>query len=116
MASELSITGRFYYSKGGAIIDRQTGTTQFDISGTEIKTGVVSIATSDTTVTIPSAPGYCYVKNLDATNFIQVGPDATNWFLKLKAGQWSIFPINGTALHAKADTSACNLEFISISL
>ena len=116
MAGELAITGRFYYAKDGAVIDRNSGATAIDISGTEIKSGVAAVATSNTTITIPAAPGYVWLKNLDSTNYIQVAPDTTNYFIKLKAGQWAIFPINGTAMIAKANTATCNLEYIVVSL
>jgi hypothetical protein len=116
MADELSLTGRFYYSKSGSIVERNTGATLVTISGTEVKSGIESVGTSNETITIPASPGYVFVKNLDSTNFIQLGPDSTNYFLKLLAGQWAIFPINGTALNAKANTAACNLEYIVVSL
>jgi len=116
MADELQIYAKVSYSKGGAVVSRTVPTTNITIAGTAIAQGVQSIPTSDTTLTIVAAPGYVFVKNLDATNYVQVGTDATNWFLKLLAGQWGLFPINGTALHAKANTAACNLEFIVFSL
>ncbi len=116
MANELTLSGKISYSKGGAEVTRNLTSTSVTIAGTAIAQGVQSIPTSDTTLTIVAAPGYVFVKNLDATNYVQVGPDATNWFLKLFPGQWAIFPINGTAMHAKANTGACLLEFIVFSL
>jgi hypothetical protein len=116
MANELTLNTSINYTKGGAIVTRTVNNYQVTISGTAVTQGVQSIPTADTTLSIVAAPGYVYVKNLDATNYVQVGPDATNWFIKLLAGQHALFPINGTALHAKANTGACNLEFIVFSL
>jgi len=116
MANELTISAAIAYAKSGATVNRSVPSASHTISGTAVAQGVASIATSDTTITNVAAPGYVFVKNLDATNYVQVGPDATNWFIKLKATQWAIFPINGTALHAKANTAACDLEYIVFSL
>ena len=116
MANELSLTLTFYYSKGGQIIDRETGLSLVTISGTETLAAAASVATSAGALDIPASPGYVFIKNLDGTNFVQVGPDGTNWLISLDPGQWALFPLDsGSDLYAKADTSACNVEYIALS-
>jgi hypothetical protein len=55
-------------------------------------------------------PGYIMLKNLDDTNYIQVGL-SNQWVVKLFPGQFALFPV-AADLYAKADTAACDLEFI----
>ena len=83
------------------------------VSGNAIAVATQSIATVDTTLTLPAAlstVGFCVFQNLDATNFITIGNDGTNYAAKLKPGEIALFRFNGT-IHAKADTGACMLAF-----
>jgi len=118
MSQELKIgSTNITYNKGGAKTSVAIDALAVDVSGTEVAEGVVSVATTAGALTLPAAPGLCFVKNLDSTNFIQVGPDATNWFVKLTPEMpWAIFPLNGTAIQAKADTAPCNLQYKVFSL
>jgi hypothetical protein len=116
MANELTVTANINYSKSGDVYSRNSGQIAVTISGTARAGQTQAIPTSDTTLTIPAAPGYVYIKNLDATNYVQVGPDATNWFLRVKAGQIALFPIEGTAMHMKANTATVNVEWQVFSL
>jgi len=116
MANELTISLRINYSKGGAKFERDTGTSQITIAGTAIANGVRSASTSWTSQSIVAAPGYVYVKNLDATNYLELGPDGSASAVKLLAGQWCLFPVAGTALYTRANTAAVDFEFACFSL
>ena len=80
--------------------------------------GVQTIGTSAETVVVSAdltAYGYAYFRNLNATNFITIGPDSTGQidFLKLLAGEYAIVPLKpGITIKATADTAACDLQYL----
>lgn len=118
MASELVVSSfNITYSKGGARVTIPVSQLAVDISGTVIAQGVLTSTTSATAISgLPGTPGYAFVRNLDATNFVQVGPDNTNWAVKLTPGRpWAWLPLYGTALYHKADTASCSLQFVIFS-
>jgi len=55
--------------------------------------------------------GYLFVKNLDATNYVQLGLDAsvTQIFAKLRPNEFCLVPANQNAIYAKANTAACDV-------
>jgi len=77
----------------------------------------VSIGTGEVTHTIDSGignAGYCYIKNRDATNFVEAGFATATYSLKLLAGQSALFPLTPaqSALYLKADTAACDTDIL----
>ena len=54
------------------------------------------------------------MKNIDATNFVEVGLTGS-YTIKLLAGESAVFRADG-ALYAKADTAACDVEYIIVEL
>ncbi len=76
-----------------------------------------SQAASGTVVPVGSVttPGYLFVQNLDATNFVQIGPEAGGVMMpyaKLKAGEQGLIRIDsGAVMRALADTADCKLYF-----
>jgi hypothetical protein len=64
-----------------------------------------------------ATPGFAVFKNLDDTNFIEIGPDSTGLvpFVKLEPGQVAMMPL-AAAPWAKADTAAVELFYIVYSL
>ena len=61
-----------------------------------------------------SSNRWVYLKNLDTTNFVTVGPDSAGTqidMIKLFAGDFAMFPVKaGVTIKGKADTSACKVE------
>jgi hypothetical protein len=115
MANELSLTIAVSETKNGvtfALDFNRTVTVSGDVPIFEVK----SIATADTALDLGgiSTPGYFVAKNLDATNYITFGGDGTNYFNKLKALEFMAVRWNGAAIHAKANTGACLLQYLLI--
>ena len=55
--------------------------------------------------------GLCWVKNLDLTNYIDIGPATTVYLIRLKPGEFAFFRLLPAAdLFAKANTAAVNLH------
>lgn len=116
MANELRITNSLAYSKSGINMSRYI-TQSVTISGTPSLHNVQNIGTGDETLDLGDVAtnGYILLVNLDATNYITMGADGSSYPIKLKAGESGCFRWNGAAIHAKANTSACNLEYVLIS-
>jgi len=61
-----------------------------------------------------TSEGWAFFINKDATNFIEIGWDATGFqsAFKLLAGDFAIVPLNPSRTwQAKADTAACDLYY-----
>ena len=122
MANELKGTTRMTFSKGGLKVSRGQ-TNQVDITGTDYDAGVQDIGTSNEVLVINSdmstAVSWIYVKNLDATNFIEVGNQnggAPIYFVKLFPGKSAVLPVTVTKdnIACLANTAACRLEFVVV--
>lgn len=83
-------------------------------TGEGIDQRVLSVGTSEAEITLAAGIGncgYCMVRNLDATNFVEFGFATGVYPIKLLAGQFALLPLAPTtaSLFAKADTAACNV-------
>jgi hypothetical protein len=112
MANELQISVNGSYNKNGAA-DIFNGSAQVTITSNAITGGIISIGTGDEVIGLGDIGtiGYVFFKNLDAVNFVVVGNNGSDYPLKLKAGESCLVRWNAAAIHAKADTAACNLQF-----
>ena len=55
---------------------------------------------------------YCYIKNLDTTNFVTLQNDDQEDWGKLLPGEFAFFPIKGgTGFEVLADTANCVIEY-----
>ncbi len=77
---------------------------------------VQSIGTSDETLALGEIAtlGWLIAKNLDATNYLQLGHTSGTYSIKLKAGEFCSFRVGSgmTAIHALANTGACLLQYL----
>src|SRR5689334_11671718 len=110
MANEISISASLAVSKGGMVLTG-TGNAQLDMAGEDMIHTTQIIGTSAETlalVDLAGTPGYVMVKNLDATNFVELATDSgmVNKFAKIRPGKLALFePTTGT-IYARADTAA----------
>lgn len=81
---------------------------------------VKSCSTSDTSLTAlfvntATIEGLLYVKNLDNTNYVTLGPTSGGAIVpmvRLNAGKAALIPlVPGLTLRAQANTAACKVEF-----
>lgn len=75
----------------------------------------INVGTSEETFTIDTDvgdAGWCLIINRDGTNFLEVGFATTVYSMKLKSGEFALFPITpaASALYLKADTAAVDVE------
>ncbi|MBT8200072.1 MAG: hypothetical protein KJO36_06110 [Acidimicrobiia bacterium] len=73
-----------------------------------------SIGTTHETITVSgdmTTEGWCLIKNLDTTNYVEIGRDVGASFypvMRLRATEFALFRWSpGVTLYAKADTAAC---------
>lgn len=117
MSAELNVAGSIQFSKGGAAVGRIFQSAFFDVSGTSGIQNEISVGITDETLALGDITtiGWVYMKNLDPTNFIIVGSDGTLYPLKLKPGEPMFVRWNAAAIHVKANTAPCNMEYVLIS-
>ena len=67
---------------------------------------------------ITGAPGQLVIKNLDATNFVEIGGDSglTVFKLKILAGEALLISPSSATIYAKADTAACRVSIFAIEI
>lgn len=88
-----------------------------DVTGTGMASGIQVVGTSaEAIVTTDVATlGWCYLKNLDSTNFILFGPDDTGTmkdFGRLDPGEPAWLRLKpGITVKVKADTSSCKMLY-----
>jgi len=116
MSDELKLAIILSFSKGNAKANRVENI-EVDVTGDAFVHEVVEIATSETTITQKTemgTPGYIFLKNMDSTNYTEVGVTTGVYTVKLKAGEIALYRHDGAAILAKANTAACLLEYCLI--
>ena len=120
MANEINVACSLSGSKGGATVTA-SGTKTADMAGDQMITNVQIVGTSAEALVLGdvSTIGYVMLKNLDATNFIEVALDSgvsTQKFAKLLAGDIMLFKASTATMYVKADSGACNLQVTAVEL
>ena len=112
MAGELTVQMLLGLSKGLVSAQRQISLVA-DQAGTAMAHAIVQVGTAKESLALGdvATPGWCLIRNLDATNYVVLGTDADTPFLKLKAGEACLFRMAGTTLSCKANTAAVNVEY-----
>ena len=117
MANELRIAAQLEYNKNG-VKESKNDSAFVDISGDSINKAIQEIATSNTQITAVATIGtygYMFFKNLDASNYIEIADeDDTNYFCKLKAGEFAMFRAADSDYWGRANTAAVDLEILII--
>ncbi len=119
MTAEIKATSGLTVSKtNGPVASFNTTTQSIDLAGNKFSAGCLSIGTgSHEALTIgadQSTGRWAYFKNLDATNYVEIGVDVAATFgplLRLAAGQSCVCPVTTTAVYAKANTGAVILQY-----
>lgn len=125
MANEITATQTLSASKSGVTVTGSV-TSTIDLSGVGIYSSIVSIGTSDEALSFPgdlTTEGitWIWIKNLDATNFVELslatgGSFDASRFAKISPGQamlWKVWTGNPT-IYAQADTAECNIQLAAV--
>lgn len=93
------------------------GAYSIDVSAIGLASGIQVVGTSAEAVvtTDVSTFGWAFFQNMDATNFLLIGPDNGGTmidFVKLKPGEPAVLRLKpGITIKAKADTLACKMLY-----
>lgn len=101
------------FSKGGATLAR-TYSTLITVAGAACFSNVQVVNTTDTILDLGGVGtiGYVIFNNLDGTHFLDIGADGSSYPIRLQPGtQSGPLSWNGAAIHAKADTASCKLQY-----
>ena len=116
MSDELALAVRISFTKGGASVTRAHNDS-FDITGDAYTSNVQSVGTSEEELLQGAevgTPGYVLAKNLDDTNYVEIGAATGEYCIKMKAGEFALWRHNSATLYAKANTAACLVEYTII--
>lgn len=118
MADEITVNLRISVLKGNLTQRFDPGALSFDMTGSTGVGGVASIPTTaaGTALAVGSVTtaGWCWFRNTDTANYIEVGVQVGGTFypaMKLKAGEAGIFRLGTNAPYARANTAAANLHY-----
>ena len=117
MADEISIQASMNLSNG-LLTFNQTFSSRFDQTAAGGPTpGMVTIGTVEESQSLAelSTLGWCMMKNLDDTNFIEWGFSTGVYGGRLEAGEIALFRLNpSTTMYLKADTAACKMTIYAL--
>lgn len=123
MSNEITVQVSLTAKNGNLDYRFQPGTLLYDQSSQIAIGGVQSIGTATNAEVLAmgdvTTAGYCTLRNLDTTNYIDVGTGTGTSFvasMRLKAGQVAIAPLHPTNVpSARANAAACNLQYFILS-
>lgn len=97
----------------GVQLSINSGSFTVSIAGNPAIRNLVSIPTSDTSISLGgiSTIGYVLFHNTDTTNFVTIGSNGSLYPIKLLAGEWAMMRWNAAAIHVLADTAAVILDY-----
>ena len=114
MSKELAINLSLSFLKGGAQLNTNASPS-ITVAGSNYTKQTVTVGTGDATVGLGSVgtPGYVLVRNLDSVNYISLSTDGSTYPvpLQVKAGELALLRWQSAAIHAKANTASCLVEF-----
>ena len=118
MANEITLTAKLSVTNGNFTDERNANRISITQSSLGAQGGVQNIGTSHEAISLGdvSTEGYVWMRNLDDTNFVQVGLDggaSLTPVIRMNAGESCVFRLDAAAtLYAEADTAACDLDIL----
>lgn len=113
MANEITVTANLSCTNGGfSFASKENALRINQTTQGGGGPGVVTVTTSDAAVSLGTftTKGYCFIKNLDGTNYVEFGPESGGAIvkvIKLKPGEYAMFRLVSTAtLRAQANTAS----------
>ena len=119
MANELTLSASLAFAKGNANTGLSKGGLQVTVTGTQYLSNIQSVgfAAEEALVVSEGTLGYCFMRNNDATNYVEVRPGTgVADLIRLNAGEIALFRFAAdvTAPFVQANTAAVELEYIII--
>jgi len=117
MADELKLQVTANLTKGNYTSKFEPGLLSITVDAVGGHHPVVDVGTSEEVISFGdiSTEGWCFMRNLDDTNYVQWGPESGGSMItmgRIEAGEVACFRMEpGITLRAKANTAAVLLEF-----
>ena len=117
MANEITISGSLSGTKPGAVENFSVSGLTVTMTGTDYVKLTQTVGTSEEALVMLDAgtPGFCVIKNLDATNYVEVrqGTGVAD-LIRINAGEFALFRFaaDATAPYVIANTAACIVEYL----
>lgn len=114
MASEITVSASLAFEKGSLAEELAQFTKQFTMTGTPFNKRSWSVPTSSTAIPLGdvTTPGWCFIRNTDTTNYVDITDAADSQVMRLKAGEFAMFRFAITGPKAKANTAAVVVEYL----
>lgn len=117
MANEITQSIRITASKNDAQVVLAS-TKRITMTGDDMVQGTQVIGTVAETLSlgdISGAPSQLVVKNLDSTNFVELGGDSglTVFKLRIEPGETVVIRPGGATVYAQADTAAVRVQILA---
>jgi hypothetical protein len=118
MADEIKLTINSRVVNGDFKDRWDMGQLSLDQAAQGALSGVIDVGTTaeDLDVGDVATPGILILRNLDDTNYVEIGKDVSASFeaiAKLKPGYPAVLPIaSGVTLQLRANSAACNVQFL----
>jgi hypothetical protein len=118
MANEITQTARLSFRKG-SVSSSFESTTRIDMAGEDFLNATQLIGTTAETLNlgeIGGVPAQILIKNIDATNFVEIGgnTDLETFKIKISPGRATIIEPTSATLYAKANTAAVRIQLLAI--
>lgn len=121
MANEITVSATLKCINGDFTFNRKISGQQYDQAALGSRGGTQEIgfaAHEAILITDVTTEGWVIMRNVDDTNFVDVGVDvaaAFEPFLRMEPGEFCLFRNSkaaGTTMYAQADTAAVKLEYM----
>jgi len=116
MADEVKVTAKIKVTNGNYISKIVPTEHSFDQAAAGAYDVVNNIGTTEESIGTfgdLTTEGWCYIRNLDATNYVQVGFSTTVYGIRLEAGEMALFRCEPSlTLYLKANTAACDVRVV----
>lgn len=115
MANEIQITVKGTLKNADLLDEFNPGTQRYDQTTQDAAGDVIAAAVTEASLTIPiTTPGYIFLRNLDETDSILIGPLLVTLvpFIKLGPGQVACFPLDAAVtLRFKSSANTPKLQW-----
>jgi hypothetical protein len=121
MADEITVSVALKCVNGDLTYSRKVSSQKYDQTAVGGRGGVQEIgfaAHEAVLVTDVTTEGWVFMRNIDDTNFVDVGIDVAAAFepmIRMEPGEPALFRLSkdaGATLYAKADTAAVKIEYM----
>lgn len=119
MANEITMRASLAYRKGADMDGIDPGEISVTMTGTKVQRGVQLVGTVEEPLLLgePGAGGWIWMRNLDATNYVQVrGATGQTPLVRMRTGEIAEFRLDaGSVPTLQANAAACSVQYLLLS-